>query len=243
MNPFILGALYLFQGLHLIAKPGIRRFVILPILVNIILFTIMFFVLGYWLHQLSDWLLLYLPSWLAWVGVMLWWLFMIGFLAIVIFTFMTIANLIAAPFNSYLSEKIAWYLTGKSTQEMSLMQNLKDVPRVLARQAAIILYYLPRALSLLILYFIPVIQAAASVISFLFHAWTLSLTYIDYPTDNHRVSFQEMRLWLTERRLAALGFGSAILLFSFIPIFNFVVMPAAVAGATKWWIDESNVKL
>jgi CysZ protein len=203
----------------------------------------MFVGLRHWIIQLNAWLSSYLPVWLAWLGMVVWLIFIVGFLAIIIFTFMTLANLVAAPFNSLLSEKVECYLTGVASQDTSLIQIIKEIPRVLARQLAVIFYYLPRAVALLILYFIPVIQAAASVISFLFHAWSLSLTYMDYPMDNHKVSFYEMRQWLKQRRVMAFGFGIAILISSMVPVFNFVVMPAAVAGATKWWVDEQRLKI
>lgn len=49
-------------------------------------------------------------------------------------------------------------------------------------------WYLPRAIVLLILYFIPGIgQTVAPVLWFLFSAWMLAIQYCDYPFDNHKV--------------------------------------------------------
>jgi CysZ protein len=38
--------------------------------------------------------------------------------------------------------------------------------------------------------------------------------------------------------MLALGFGTAAMGFTMIPIINLVVMPAAVAGASKLWVKE-----
>jgi hypothetical protein len=55
-------------------------------------------------------------------------------------------------------------------------------------------WYLPRAIVLLILYFMPGIgQTVAPVLWFLFSAWMLAIQYCDYPFDNHKVPFKEMR--------------------------------------------------
>jgi CysZ protein len=47
-----------------------------------------------------------------------------------------------------------------------------------------------------------------------------------------------MRATLRRRRALSLGFGAAAAGLTTIPILNFVVMPAAVAGATAMWVAE-----
>ena len=49
---------------------------------------------------------------------------------------------------------------------------------------------------------------------------------------------KEILAHLREKRLLALGFGAATLLMTLIPFVNFLVMPAAVAGATAMWVHE-----
>jgi CysZ protein len=38
-----------------------------------------------------------------------------------------------------------------------------------------------------------------------------------------------------------MGFGGATLVGTMIPIVNFIVMPAAVAGATALWVGEKRI--
>jgi CysZ protein len=47
-----------------------------------------------------------------------------------------------------------------------------------------------------------------------------------------------MRRTLRRHRSLSIGFGSAAAGLTMIPIVNFVVMPAAVAGATAMWVRE-----
>lgn len=240
MNHFLAGAGYLIDGFSLITKPGIRRYVIIPLMINVLLFISLFFILRHFLTEFDLWFSQFLPSWLQWLSTVIWLTFVLGFFIIILYTFFTLANIVSAPFNSFLAEQVELFLTGVVPEERGLIDNLKDIPRILARQLSIIGYYIPRALLILILFFIPLIQAVAAIISFLFHAWLMTLTYIDYPTDNHRVSMPDVRAWLRERRLVSLGFGITVLVCSMVPIVNCFAIPAAVAGATKFWIEENG---
>lgn len=236
-QPFI-GLQYLLDGFRLIATRGLRRFAVIPLIINIFLFIGFFLVLGHFMGEFNAWFATYLPSWLLWLSWVLWILFFISYFVILLYTFVTIANLVCAPFNSFLAEKVEYHLTGNIAESRTLMQNIKDVPRIIGRQLAILGYYLPRALGLFILFFIPGVQLIAPVLLFLFHAWFIALTYMDYPTDNHRVPIQQLREWLEERRWISLGFGAATLAATMIPVLNFFAIPAAVAGATKYWVEQ-----
>lgn len=77
--------------------------------------------------------------------------------------------------------------------------------------------YLPRAIVLLILYFIPGIgQTLAPVLWFLFSAWMLAIQYCDYPFDNHKVPFKTMREALRTRKVTNMQFGALTSLFTMI---------------------------
>ena len=115
---------------------------------------------------------------------------------------------------------------------------MRDLPRLLRRQFQLLGYWLPKAILCLLLFFVPFVHVLAPVLWFLFNAWMMSMQYMDYPMDNHRVSFARMRYQLAERRAFYLGFGSAVLLMSMIPIINVLVMPAAVIAATEVYVND-----
>ena len=242
MNNPLLGLNYLIDGFVLITQPGLKRFVMIPLIINLILFMGLFFLLRYFVSEFNVWFAHHLPAWLHWLSTVIWFLFFISFFIIIIYTFVTLANLVSAPFNSFLAEKVELYLTGRVPEERSLLDNLKDIPRIMRRQLAILGYYLPRALLILILFFIPIVQAFAAILSFLFHAWFMTLTYLDYPSDNHRVPMQDVKTWMRQRRWLSLGFGVSVLVVSMIPIVNCFAIPAAVAGATKYWVTSNSAK-
>src|SRR5476649_585370 len=153
--------------------------------------------------------------------------------------FSTIANLIAAPFSGLLSEQLEARLTGKARPDTGIWDIMKDLPRIMKREWQKLAYYLPRAIVLLVLYFIPGIgQTVAPVLWFLFSAWMLSIQYCDYPFDNHKVSFLDMRRSLGRHKVDNLQFGALVSLFTMVPVLNLVILPVAVCGATAMWVDR-----
>jgi CysZ protein len=238
VKAFFVGMRYFLAGFGLITQPGIKRFVAVPLVINGLLFIVLFTLFKWVMGSFNEWLLHFLPAWLHWLSVVVWILFFLSFLLFFVSTFVVFANLLAAPFNSLLSEKIEQLLTTSTISKRGFFENISDIPRIVGRQLAILGYYLPRAFFLLILFFIPVIQVAAPFLWFLFNAWFMTMTYLDYPTDNHRISLREMRGWMKEQSFAALGFGVSVLLASMVPVLNVLVMPAAVAGATYYWVRQ-----
>jgi CysZ protein len=235
VNDFFKGMHYFATGFKLILQPGLKRFIILPLIINISLFAALLLGSSYLFNEFNHWILTFLPSWLQWLGNILWIIFFIGFFLFILFSFVILANLIAAPFNSILAEKVAVHLTGKIPLEQSLT---KEITRSIRRQWDIIKYYVPRACVLFLLFFIPLIQIFSPLLSFSFNAWCMALQYIDYPTDNAHLAFATVRRELQQKKSLTFGFGLILLLLTMIPLINCIVMPAAVAGATALWIKE-----
>ena len=61
--------------------------------------------------------------------------------------------------------------------------------------------------------------------------------YADFPFDNHKIPFANMKKALSARLGKNLTFGMLISFFTTIPVLNFVIMPIAVCGATAFWVD------
>jgi len=227
---------YFLMGFSLIQTKGLKRFVFIPLLVNLLLFSVAFYFiyqeLEFWLGQINAWV----PDWLTWLNYLLWPLAIIAVLVAFSFVFNTLANWIAAPFNGLLSEKVELHLTGQALGAGGPLEIIKDIPRTLGREWKKLAYYLPRALGFLLLFFLlPVI---GQVIWFLFTAWMMAVQYCDYPFDNHKVPFSQMRQQLNQNKTQSFSFGIMVTFFAMIPVVNFLVMPVAICGATAMWVDK-----
>ena len=231
------GSAYFFKGFELIRAKGIRRFVLIPLAINLLLFSFAFY---YLLNQL-DYLMLRVeesvPSWLSWLSYIIWPLAILTVLVVFSFIFSTAANWIAAPFNGLLSEKVEVLLSGHSINaEDGLTALIKDLPRTFAREWQKFSYYLPRAIGFFILLW--VVPIVGQIIWFLFIAWMMAIQYKDYPFDNHKISFNQMKFVLKENQKLSYSFGITVTVFSMIPFINLIVMPVAICGATALWVDH-----
>lgn len=239
-NPFA-GAGYFLSGLKLITQRGIRRYVLIPLFINIILFGGLIVVGINQFEALLHWLLPTLPDWLQWLDWLLWIFFALATLLIAFYTFTLVANLISAPFNGYLASAVERHLTGRepvSAPSGGLRGALAETGATLRQEAGKLFYLASRSLPVLILFVIPVINLAAPVIWLLLSAWMLALEYMDFPMGNHGIRFAATRKRLARKRMLTLGFGSAAMMGTLIPLFNLIVIPVAVAGATAMWVRE-----
>ncbi len=228
------GIEYFFAGFKMILKPALLPYVLIPLLINIALFSFVvwksFTVFSGWL----GWLTASIPTWLAFIEWILWPLFVLTLGTAIFFFSNMIANIIASPFNGILAEKAEQLLTNETPTQSGFMDVLKTVPASLARELHKLKYYLPRILLLTVLSFIP----GVNILVFVFAAWMMAIQYIDYPMDNHKIIFKDMITLIKKRNLSALGFGAVVMFALMIPVLNFVVIPAAVCGASLFWVKE-----
>jgi CysZ protein len=223
---------YLFKGLALLTSAPLRSFIIIPVLINVVLYSAAL-ILGY--YYVADLINQFIPSWLHWLNWLLWPLFFISFFIAGFFTFTVLANLLAAPFYGKLSAKTAAIINGQTgaAAEQPLIQ-------VLSAEIKRAGYLLRLALPLLILSIIPGINVIAPFLWALFGAWGMALEYMAYPLENAGVLFTEQKQLVKSIRWGALSFGGIAAMGLAIPILNIIVAPAAVIGATVYVNDMSK---
>ena len=242
-NP-LAGPAYLLEGMRLITRPGLRRFVALPLGINILVFSAaLYWGIG-WFQSLIAWLqsqLPTLPAWLSWLeqglAWLLWPLFVLLAVVLIFQGFTLVANLIAAPFNGLLAEKVAHLLQGGSPDGgPGPGQALLGVGAAILDEARKLLHVLLWAIPFFILSL--VLPLIGPLLWFVFTAWILALEYLDYPLGNQGLGAKAIRQRLRGRPVLSLGFGAATAVLTLIPLVNFIAMPSAVAGATALWARE-----
>ncbi len=242
LQDFIAGFSYLIRGFRLLREPGLRTYVVVPLAINVAVFaSLIWFAAAEYAH-LVNWLLPEGHAWWAEVAAVVVWIFFGAVIAVLLFfTFTFVANLIGAPFNDFLAEKVERRLARENQAPPRSIHLLADfLPSILA-ELRHLLYYLMIAVPLLVLSIIPGLVVITAPLSLLFSAWMLALEYLSYPMGNHNRYFPEVRRWLRAHRMLGLGFGLAATLAAMIPLVNFLVMPAAVAGATALWVDRGEI--
>ena len=235
-NP-LSGALYFLRGFTIVTRPGIRPYVIVPLLINTVLFALLITLGTSWLGDAVE---LMLPDWLDFLGWVLVPAFVFAALIAGFFTFNLVANFIAAPFNGLLAEAVERHLTGRPPPSAGggWRAFLMGLGSTFAAEVRKLAYVAVRSLPLLVLFLIPGINVVAPIVWMAVGAWMLAVTYVDYPMANHGIGFDALRARLRGRRLLSLGFGGAALAALAVPVLNFLVIPCAVAGATAMWVEQ-----
>ena len=236
-NP-INGIGYLIRGGKIILEPSLRKFVIAPILVNLLLFVALIGGLINFISTQMERLQNYLPDWLSWLEWLLWPLLVLALLLLVSYTFVTLANIIAAPFNGLLAERVEQLLTGQPLPDTPWAQLLREFIPIMLNEIRKLGYFLRYAIPIGLLLIFPITTAIGTPLWFGFTSWMLALEYLDYPMSNNKIPFPQVRQKAGQLRLTSFGFGLVVMLLSAVPLLNLFVMPAAVAGATAAWVER-----
>lgn len=238
------GLNYLSEGFRLITRPGIRPFVLIPLIINISLFGGALW-WGYAkVLELNERFLSWLPGWLDWLSWLVVPVFFLVAVLVIFYCFSLVANLVASPFNGYLAEKTEQMLTGEPLGVENNWQKIAMlIPHSIGRELRKLMYYLPLLIGVFILTLIPGINVIATPLWFILGAWMMTIQYIDYPMDNHELGFGEVKRGAQMNRLTSLGFGGVVMFGTMIPLVNLVIMPAAVCGATAYWVREMKTEL
>ena len=222
-NPlFALGCLW--QGIKMLGHPELRKYLLIPLFINTVLYTGAF-VLGY--HSVSALIHQFIPDWLSWLNWILWPLFFLSFLVIGFFTFTLFANLIAAPYYSRLAAKTLQILSGQPVSKADLPWD-----KVFFGELRRIGYLLLRVLPLLLLFLIPVLNLLAPLLWAAFAAWGLAMEFLAYPLEERGLVFAEQKQFMQQARWGVLSFGGLTGLGLTLPIVNLLIGQAAVIGAT-----------
>ena len=233
----------IFEGLKLLGHTDIRWLVIIPTLLNLILFSAATWLAAAWVSDWLNWLIASVPDWLEWLVWIIWLMFVLLALVIYSFTFTVFANLIGSPFYSIIAERVIALergLTDKTpTSTKALLATAWGSFR---RELQIIAYMLPRTIGIALLTvmisFVPIINILAPLIAASWAAWSLALQYMDYPGDSDELSFTQVRQRAGKQRLLSLSFGLSALVAAAIPLVNLLLLPATVVGGTLLWCRE-----
>lgn len=225
-----------FEGARLVWRPGIRTYVIIPFVLNTLVFVA---VLGVGISQMqamTDWISSMLPEWLSFLAGVLTAVALLAAFLVFVLVFAIVASVISSPFLALLSERVEETLTGeKPTASGNL---LVIALRALGREVEKLLYYLPRLIGIFLLTLVPVVNVASPVLWALFGAWMMAIQYTDYAADNNGVAFRDLRGRLGISRFQAVMFGLVAYVALAIPVLNLILIPVAVAGGTVFYVER-----
>lgn len=225
-------------GLKVLFSSGYRKFILIPLVANAILFIVTAISLFSLLPSSLQWFIGIIPDWLPFMEWIIYSVAGVLFLLVYGMSFSVITNIFAAPFNGFLAEKIQRD-AGLNIPEESISS---VIVRTLAREMRKLLYFIGYGILvsflLFLLTFIPFVNLLVPVLGFIWMCWCLAIQYLDYSADNNQQSFTQLRKEAKKPWISTFGFGGIIALLLMVPIVNIFVMPAAVAGGTLLWLKK-----
>lgn len=235
-KPFALaGVTLLLRGFACLGKPSIRLLVLTPLLINLLVFSGALWAAGHYFEVFLAWIL---PAWLDFLRWLLWPLFGLLFILLVFFTFTLLANILSAPFHALLADKL---LAESGVLAQARRESIvRSSWRSMSAEVQRVLSFLLRALPVLVLFAIPVVNVAAPFLWLGFTAWYLTRDYFSYPLDTLGLPFAEQEARLRELGALRLVFGLTVHMGLSVPLLNVLVPSAAVAAASLSVADRQR---
>jgi CysZ protein len=255
------GAIYPFLALALFKRyPYLWRYLIIPILVNLILGLGIYAELLYlgwtasqeWILDWTIWVdkaIANLPPWLYFLEIILvglaWIVRVLVGLLLLIGTGFVLAQfgvLLGAPWYGKLSEQLEKIKTGDVVNiEVGLV---RDVGRALVFELKKLFLLVSLGLPLLIFNVVAGIGAVISTIGGLILTATLvCLDFLDSPLERRRLKFRQKLAIIYKNLPATAGFGLVCLFLISIPLLNLVTIPMCLAGGTLFFCDRIYPRL
>ena len=224
----------------LLRQPSLWPWALLPMILNVILFVGLTW-LGW--HFFSDWVGAYLLQHEGWLWTALGWLLKILFwiltLLLVIFLFVPLGALIAAPFNDILSEKVERLYGGGSVDEgFSLRALARGVAVATATSLRLAMITIGLIACTLPLYLFPPIgPPLAGAISTAITIRFIALEFTSYSMDRRYYNYAQRRDFLRRNRARTLGLGAMAFCLMLIPLVNALFIPVSAVAGTLIFCD------
>src|SRR5215218_62854 len=218
MYRFVSGALYPIYAAGVLAKaPRLWRYVLIPILVNLLVGATLYAGLLFAGLTAIDGLVASLPAWAAVLG---------------------------SPWYTQLSAELELLRGGQPLpqQAAGLPAALRDLGRALAFELRKLLLVLAIGALLLLLNLIPVAGQLLSTVGWIALGATITcLDFFDYPLERRLLSFRSKLAVIRRSLPASAGFGLVCLALVSIPFVNLLSIPLCVAAGTLFFCDRIDL--
>jgi CysZ protein len=223
----------------LAANARLRKLAMMPLLVNILLFAVGIPIIIWLVTAFTEDILGGESSIQVGLRVALQIVLSIMVIVASFYLFAIIGNIVAAPFNSALSEAIEEHLTGRPlVNQVGVVQGaMRGILTGIGRLFLFILLYPPIFLTQLI----PVAGFIIHpILAVLYGAFVLSLDFTDPTFERHLDTFRQKAGYIWRRKPLYLGFGLTAVAMAIVPIINFLLLPLCVTAAAMIYLEKDE---
>jgi CysZ protein len=246
IEAFVSGLTYPFRAFAvLLTNPRLWRYILVPILVNIVVGITVYAGLLLVGFRAIDSFVAGQEGWAALVSLLLRVLLVVGLLIGTGFVLVRLGVVLGSPWYSKLSNQLELLRSGQPLPEeggdwrTNLRIALRDLGRALSFELKKLLLFLPLGLLLLLINFVPGAGQVISVIGgVLLGAMISCLDFFDSPLERRLLRFRQKLGFIRRTMPASLGFGLACFGLVSIPFVNLLSIPLCVAAGTLFFCDR-----
>jgi len=249
MKDFLFGFTYPFRSLKFFFSHSVLiKYSIAPMLINLLIYGGVFILSYSWfMNKVEMWLGVEAADAGFWLRFAHTALLIIGFLVLLFLcylVFTVLGNLITAPFNEEISQRVEEIVAGaKDGHKMGFWE---DAYISIKGEAQKLVFYLSILLFIFLLNLIPVAGSVVStILGLIFSFFYNALDFLDYPMTRKKMRFRDKLKVTRSGRLVTYGYGCTAFLLMFLPIVNVFMKPILVAAGTSLFYekDYSNQEL
>lgn len=214
--------------------PRLWKYVVAPALVTLLLLVAIVAAALHAADSLVTWLAGHLPSFLVDIGTWLLWLVVLAALVVgALLVFVSVAGMVAGPFNELLSERVEQELTGTPAPRFSLAAFARGAAVGIAHSLRRLAVALITAGLVFALGFIPVVGTiAALVIGFWLAARSTAYDCYDAVLARRELPYRDKLAYLRSHRSRTLGLGATVAAMLLVPGLNLLALGIGAIGAT-----------
>lgn len=235
------------RALSYLGKPGYARYLLVPILVNILLLAGIITMAVIYAAPLIDYLMAQVQiepdSWIDFISpllvVVLTGIVIIGYLLVYKYLVLTLIS----PFLALLSEKIEEEQTGREFP-FSWSQLFRDLGRAAAINFRNFVLEFIATIIFAIFTFIPLIGLLSPVALLLVQSYFFGFALMDFNAERHRLSRRSTESWMRRNFWSVSGVGVIFHFIFLIPVIGWFLAPvwSSVAGTLVWLELEDGRK-
>jgi len=242
MKDFFFGFTYPIKSINYYLKnPKLVLYSIVPFIINLIIYGTIFIISINKATGFSENLTgsgdANAAVWQKFLNIIIIVLLIFLVLLICYLAFITLGNLLTAPFN----EKISKYAENKITNKESENEIgfWKDSFLSIKAEGAKIVFYLSILIPIFLLNLIPVIGSVLSTsLGILFSFFYNALDFLDYPMTRRYYTLRKKINIVLSRKMLSIGFGCCIFLMMFLPVINLFLKPVCVTAGTTLFFER-----
>lgn len=237
---FARGATYHLRALALLrAHPELRRYLLWPVVVNVLAGGLLYagMLWGGWLAV--DWLVAQLPAWLAFMALVLHLLLIAGLLVLTGILVAKFGVILGSPWYGQLAERIEAMRLGPDVSLPASGGAIDDIGQAVGYELKKLALTLGLGLPLLAINLVPVAGSIVGTLGGVALGVTiLCLDFLDPALGRRRLRFRAKLKTVYRHMPATGGFGLVSLALVGIPLVNLLTVPLSVTAGTLLYCDE-----